>query len=77
MQPLLDGTDVRFDPVNTSDGGVKVKENSTAGAVFAENPHGGGKGRKRSRESTFMFLRVGPSAVAGKADAGLPGKQKS
>jgi hypothetical protein len=77
MQPCLDGPNIGFDPVNTGDGRVKVKENRSACAVLAKDAHSSRKGGKLSRQGSFMFLRKGLSPVAGKTDAGLPGKQES
>jgi hypothetical protein len=77
MQPGLHSLDVGLDPVNTGNGRVKVQENGRTGPVLPENAHSSRKGGKCTGQGPLVFLRIGLSAVAGKADARLSGKQES
>jgi hypothetical protein len=74
VQPPLDGPDIGFDPVETGDGRVKVKENRGAGAVLAKDPDRRRECRKRPRKCPFVLLRVRLSSVSGEAYAWLPGQ---
>ena len=71
VQPGLDGADVSFDPINTGDGGVKVKEYRSAGAVFAEYPDRRRDRGQRLTESSLVLLRVRLAGVSREANSGL------
>jgi hypothetical protein len=75
VQPRLDGTDVSLHPVDSSDRGVKVKEDRSARAILAKDPDGRRKCGERLSKSPFVLMRVRLSAVTGEADSELPGQQ--
>jgi hypothetical protein len=71
MQPRLDGADIGFDPVNTSNGRVKVKENRSARTVLPENPDRRWEAGQGLSESALVLLRVRLACVPREANSGL------
>jgi len=77
VQPGLDRADIRLDPVHSGYRGVEIEKNRGTGAVFAENPNGGGKRRECLGEVPFISLWIGLPGVLGKPDLGLTRENRS
>ena len=58
VQPRLYRPDVGFNPVDTSNGRVKVEEDRPAGAVLPKNPDRCRRCRQTLGQVAFVFLRI-------------------